>query len=238
MRRRPRAPGPRRRPRATEVWVIPSVQRPARAGWIEGSDLRLLAEAADRLEVCAYEPSAAEVAADLWDVRRRVGDKARLNAILRPSHPDLAGGAETAAAARALKAAGCEGIAFYNYGHWRLAPWTGCARRWRRGRGREIGDGEMSTEPTLATVLERLDALKSRLAGATGDRAVSLVFLADGQRRVIDEQARLREDMAVLLAIVQRLDGTVQGLVAETRAQHARLERTLRRVDRLEAAES
>ena len=96
----------------------------------------------------------------------------------------------------------------------------------------------MSTEPTLATVLERLDALESRLAGATGDRAVSLVFLADGQRRMIDEQARLREDMAVLLAIVQRLDGTVQGLVAETRAQHARLERTLRRVDRLEAAES
>jgi hypothetical protein len=96
----------------------------------------------------------------------------------------------------------------------------------------------MSTEPTLATVLERLDALESRLAGATGDRAVSLVFLADGQRRMIDEQARLREDMAVLLAIVQRLDGTVQGLVAETRAQHTRPERTLRRVDRLEAAGS
>ena len=107
-------------PARTEVWVIPSVQRPSAKGWIEGSDLRLLAEAADRLEVCAYERGAAEVAADLWDVRRRVGDKARLNAILRPSHPDLAGGAETAAAARALKAAGCEGIAFYNYGHWRL----------------------------------------------------------------------------------------------------------------------
>jgi hypothetical protein len=107
-------------PARTEVWVIPSVQRPSAKGWIEGSDLRLLAEAADRLEVCAYERSAAEVAADLWDVRRRVGDKARLNAILRPSHPDLAGGAETATAARALKAAGCEGIAFYNYGHWRI----------------------------------------------------------------------------------------------------------------------
>ena len=104
----------------TEIWVIPSVQRPSTKGWIEGSDLRLLAGAADRLEVCAYEPSAAEVAADLWDVRRRVGQKARLNAILRPGHPDLAGGAETGAAALALKAAGCEGIAFYNYGHLRL----------------------------------------------------------------------------------------------------------------------
>ena len=120
VRRRPRARVRAAVPARTEVWVIPSVQRPSAKGWIEGSDLRLLAEAADRLEVCAYERSAAEVAADLWDVRRRVGDKARLNAILRPSHPDLAGGAETAAAARALKAAGCEGIAFYNYGHWRL----------------------------------------------------------------------------------------------------------------------
>lgn len=95
----------------------------------------------------------------------------------------------------------------------------------------------MSTEPSLATVLERVDALDAKLASATGDRTVSLAFLADGQRRMVDEQARLRDDMAVLLAMMQRLDGTVQGLVAETRARHARLERTLRRMDRLEAAE-
>ncbi|HET6467697.1 MAG TPA: hypothetical protein VFG43_04890 [Geminicoccaceae bacterium] len=107
-------------PRATEVRVIPSVQRPSARGWIEGSDLRLLAAACDRLELCAYEPSAARVAADIFDVRRRVGEGARLNAILRPSHPDLAGGTETVAAARALKAGGVEGLAFYNYGHLRL----------------------------------------------------------------------------------------------------------------------
>ena len=57
------------------------------------------------------------MAADLWDVRRRVGEVGRLNAILRPGHPDLTGGADTPAAAQAVKAAGCEGIAFYNYGH-------------------------------------------------------------------------------------------------------------------------
>jgi hypothetical protein len=108
-------------PRPTEIWVIPSVQRPSAKGWIEGSDLSLLAQAADRLEVCAYEPGAAEVAADLWDVRRRVGEAGRLNAILRPGHPDLAGGADTPASAQAVKAAGCEGIAFYNYGHLGLA---------------------------------------------------------------------------------------------------------------------
>ena len=70
-------------------------------------------------------------------MRRRAGDGARLNAILRPHHPDLAGGAEAAAAAGALRAAGCEGIAFYNYGHWRpgaldrvreaLAAWDAAA---------------------------------------------------------------------------------------------------------------
>jgi hypothetical protein len=106
-------------PAGTEIWVIPSVQRPTAKGWVEGSDLRLLADAADRLEVCAYEWGAGAVAADLFDVRLRVGEGTRLNAILRPGHPDLSGGAETAAGARAAKAAGCEGLAFYNYGHLR-----------------------------------------------------------------------------------------------------------------------
>lgn len=108
-------------PKATELRIIPSVQRPTARAWIEGSDLALLAAAADGVEVCFYEPSAAAVAADLFDVRQRLGPEARLSAILRPSHPDLAGGAETAAAAAVLKAAGAVGLAFYNYGHWRLS---------------------------------------------------------------------------------------------------------------------
>jgi hypothetical protein len=107
-------------PRPTEVRVIPSVQRPTVRGWVEGSDLAMLAKVADGIEVCAYEPTAAAVAADILDVRRRVGADAHLTAILRPTFPDLSGGAEAAAAARALKAAGVEGLAFYNYGHWRL----------------------------------------------------------------------------------------------------------------------
>jgi hypothetical protein len=40
--------------------------------------------------------------------------------VLRPTHPDLAAGAETVAAVEALKAGGIEGLAFYAYGHWRL----------------------------------------------------------------------------------------------------------------------
>jgi hypothetical protein len=108
-------------PKATALHVIPSVQRPTAKCWIEGSDLALLAAAADGIDVCFYEPSAAAVRDDLFDVRQRIGPNARLSAILRPTHPDLAGGTETVAAARALKAGGVEGLAFYNYGHWRLA---------------------------------------------------------------------------------------------------------------------
>ncbi len=108
-------------PAETALAVIPTVQRPTAASWSEGSDLAMLAEAADALEIPAYEPSAARVRADAWDVRRRAGPDARLNFILRPSHPDLAGGAETTAAALALKDIGMAGIAFYNYGHIRLA---------------------------------------------------------------------------------------------------------------------
>jgi hypothetical protein len=108
-------------PKSTELRIIPSVQRPSAKCWIEGSDLKLLGEAADRVEICFYEPSAAAIAADLFDVHQRLGESTRLNAILRPSHPDLAGGRETVAAAELLKAAGAAGLGFYNYGHWRLS---------------------------------------------------------------------------------------------------------------------
>lgn len=108
-------------PRETGLWVIPSVQRPTAAAWSEGGNLGLLAEAADGLEICAYEPSAARVYLDAWDVRRRAGDEARLNFVLRPSHPDLADGAEAVAAALRLREVGMAGIAFYNYGHMRLS---------------------------------------------------------------------------------------------------------------------
>src|SRR5690242_6633370 len=96
-------------------------------------------------------------------------------------------------------------------------------------------------EPSNADLLTAIQALGHRLdrleAGPGDDGRISLAFLAGQQRRLVEDNARTREDMAVLLAVMQRVDGTVQGLVAETRAQHARLERALRRVERLEAAE-
>jgi len=108
-------------PTETRLAVIPTVQRPTAACWLEGSDLARLAEAADILEIPAYQASAAEVGLDGWDVRRRAGDDATLHFILRPSFPDLGHGTETVEAVRRLKPVCLSGMAFYNYGHMRLA---------------------------------------------------------------------------------------------------------------------
>jgi hypothetical protein len=108
-------------PAPTRLAVIPTVQRPPAAAWLEGSDLALLAGVADALEVPLYQPSAEEAWLSAWDARRRAGDAAALHFILRPSFPDLANGAETVAAVRRLQPLHPAGIAFYNYGHLRLA---------------------------------------------------------------------------------------------------------------------
>jgi len=103
-------------PRDREVWVMPSAQRPTANAWIEGSQLAALARACDGVEVRFYETDAARVAADAFDTVQRVGDPARVRAILRPGPPDLGDGAQLGAAMDALKAAGIGDIAFYNYG--------------------------------------------------------------------------------------------------------------------------
>jgi hypothetical protein len=107
-------------PAPTEVRVIPTVQRPPATCWLEGSDLAMLAKVAHAIEMPAYQPSAAEAHLNAWHTRRQAGPDATLNFILRPAFPDLANGAETAAAALRLKEVGLAGIAFYNYGHLRL----------------------------------------------------------------------------------------------------------------------
>ncbi|HEX6143181.1 MAG TPA: hypothetical protein VFZ01_10710 [Geminicoccaceae bacterium] len=101
--------------------VIPTVNRPTAACWLEGSDLAMLAQAADALEVPTYEADAGGVLLDALDVRRRAGEGADLRFILRPSFPDLGNGTGLEAAVRHLKAVGPSGLAFYNYGHLRRA---------------------------------------------------------------------------------------------------------------------
>jgi hypothetical protein len=102
------------------VAVIPSVARPTGGAWYEGSDLRALGTAAGIIEACFYEPGAMRVAADLFDIRRRLrGSAARLRGILRPSDPDFSNKGEFLAAVAALQAGGVDELAFYNWGHLR-----------------------------------------------------------------------------------------------------------------------
>lgn len=63
---------------------------------------------------------------------------------------------------------------------------------------------------------------------------VTLEFIARQNARLITELGDNRADMAVLLAITQRLDATVSGLLTELRAMHSRHARLERRVQALE----
>lgn len=99
------------------VAVIPSVARPTGGAWYEGSDLAALAGAAGIVEACFYEPGAARVKADLFDVKRRLRGKGKLRCILRPAYPDLTSRGEFLAAVEALAEGGVTDLAFYNWGH-------------------------------------------------------------------------------------------------------------------------
>lgn len=55
--------------------------------------------------------------------------------------------------------------------------------------------------------------------------SMTLAFLAQQQGKIINELADQRADMAVLLAMVQRMDGTMHGLLGEVRALHGQIGR-------------
>ena len=85
-----------------DVAVIPSVARPTGGAWYEGSDLAALADATGIIEACFYEPGAARVKADLFDIRRRLRGKGHLRGIVRPTFPDLETKGDFLAACRRL----------------------------------------------------------------------------------------------------------------------------------------
>ena len=62
-----------------------------------------------------------------------------------------------------------------------------------------------------------------------------LNFLARQNERMLAEIASLRDDMAVLTAMVMRLDGSHAALLQETRATHAQITRMNDRIRKLEA---
>ena len=50
---------------------------------------------------------------------------------------------------------------------------------------------------------------------------ITLEFLARQQAQMLAELAAMHDELRVTIAIAQRLDGTVPGLVNEVRAMHA-----------------
>lgn len=67
--------------------------------------------------------------------------------------------------------------------------------------------------------------------------AIDLAFLARQSERTMNELASLRDDMAVLTAIVMRLDGSMAALLQEVRVVHQQIGRMNDRVRKLEGAE-
>ena len=59
-------------------------------------------------------------------------------------------------------------------------------------------------------------------------------LIARQQRQLLAEMGVMRDDMSVMMAILQRLDGTVVGLVNEMRAVHGQHARLTKRVCDLE----
>jgi hypothetical protein len=68
----------------------------------------------------------------------------------------------------------------------------------------------------------------------TDESSPDLSLIARQQLKLIGEIGTLRDDMGVMMAILQRLDGTVAGLVNEVRATHSQHSRLATRVRALE----
>jgi hypothetical protein len=62
------------------------------------------------------------------------------------------------------------------------------------------------------------------------ETGVDIGLIARQQLQTLEETGTMRDDMAVMMAILQRLDGTVAGFVNEIRATHAQQSRMDRRV--------
>ena len=63
-----------------------------------------------------------------------------------------------------------------------------------------------------------------------------LNFIARQNERIVTDLASLRDDMAVLTAMVIRLDGSMTGLLQEMRATHGQIARMNDRIHKLEDA--
>ena len=115
---------------ATSILVID-----AKDGWLGGCDLRSVAAACDGAILCGYDMEPAAIAAMIRDGRAAVGPDRFLGAALRLFYPEMSGPRDVAERSASALGAGCDGLAFYNYGlvpHARL-DWVHAALEpWRR----------------------------------------------------------------------------------------------------------
>lgn len=68
------------------------------------------------------------------------------------------------------------------------------------------------------------------------ESGITLEFLAQHQRKPIGQMADQRADMAGLLALVQRMDATMHGLLREVLALHGQIGRFGYRLRQIEEA--
>jgi hypothetical protein len=71
----------------------------------------------------------------------------------------------------------------------------------------------------------------------SGETAPDLSFVGRQLRQVVTELGSVRDDIAVLTAMVMRLDGSHTTLLNEVRAMHSQHSRLANRVRDLEAAD-
>jgi len=64
---------------------------------------------------------------------------------------------------------------------------------------------------------------------------IDLNFLAQQVDRLLANNARQRDDIAVLTAMVMRIDGTLNAVLNELRAMHTQIARMNDRIEKLEA---
>ena len=95
-------------------------QLAADAGWIDGIDVRRIAATGADVEVTGYVDSAERLASEVASYRAAVGEHSRLGVILRPGPPDCTTADELAGRVAVARGEGCDEIAFYNYGLYRL----------------------------------------------------------------------------------------------------------------------
>jgi chromosome segregation ATPase len=86
--------------------------------------------------------------------------------------------------------------------------------------------------------LDRPDQKLDSILGKTALTEITLEFVLGRVERVLEEIAELRDDMRVTAAICERVDGTLQRLINEVRAEHSRFDRLDRRVRELEEESS